>query len=70
MMPPTVFPGDPLKNLEDEAYDAAEGAEPAREYGDYSQLGPAIYQRPFRPGVLRQWPIHTDFRPDNVEVGG
>ena len=67
MQPPTVFPRDPLKEIEADAYEA--GADSAREYRDYSHIGPAEYARPFRPGVLRQWPIHTDFRPDNIEVG-
>jgi hypothetical protein len=62
-MPPTVLP-DPLKALEDAAYagvdDAAEEAGAPRV--NYN-LGPAIYERPYRPGTLKPWPIHTDFRP-------
>jgi hypothetical protein len=64
MTPPTVFP-DPLKVLEDEAYRSAEDAaeDGSREYRDYAHLGPAISERPYRPGVLKEWPIHMDFRP-------
>jgi hypothetical protein len=63
--PPAVFP-DPTKELETEAYEAEEDAEEDREYGDYSHLGGPLVAKPYRPGVLKEWPIHTDFRPDEL----
>lgn len=67
MMPTTVFPGnDDLKAFENDAYEGAEDS--AREYRVYQDIGPAVYERPYRAGVLREWPRHTDFRPDNIAV--
>jgi hypothetical protein len=63
MSSPTVLP-DPLKELETEAYESA-AKEP---HGDYSHIGPAVFAPPFRAGKLREWPLHTDFRPEDLEV--
>jgi hypothetical protein len=68
MSAPTVFP-DPLKALEADAYESAAEEDGTRTYRhDYAHLGPAIYERPFRAGKLKEWPIHTDFRPEELEV--
>jgi hypothetical protein len=67
--PPRRVSEDPLKALEDEAYEAAAEEEGPRTYRhDYGHLGPAISEKPYRPTALREWPIHTDFRPDEVET--
>ena len=73
MTPPAVFPDktDPTKGLEDEAYQAVEDAAEEdgtahRSYRGYAHLGPALYDRPYRAGVLGEWPVHTDFRPDEL----
>ena len=68
---PAVLQDDPLKALEDEAWREAE--EMAEENGSggkdrqYANLG-TEYAKPFRAAQLREWPIHTDFRPDNLKV--
>jgi len=64
---PTVFP-DPMKATEDAVYagvgDSAEEHRYMRgDNREYGHLGPAISEAPYRPGVLKAWPIHTDFRP-------
>jgi hypothetical protein len=70
MMPPAEFHDDPLKELEDEAYDAAEdeGASYERKYKDYTHIGSPVWEPIYRPGVLKEWPLHTDFRPHELEV--
>jgi hypothetical protein len=61
MSAPIVFP-DSEDELEQEA---CVGVSDER---DYSHIGGAIYERPFRACTLRPWPRHTDFRPDELEV--
>ena len=65
--PPHRVFSDLLSWLEDDAYEAAEEA-PAKYRGEYAHIGGPIFATNYRPGVLREWPIHTDFRPDNLEV--
>jgi hypothetical protein len=64
--PPAVLP-DLLDGLGDEAYDFAEEL-PAKYRGGYDHIGGAVYERSYLPGVLGEWPEHTDFRPDNLNV--
>jgi hypothetical protein len=64
---------DPLKALEDEAYAACEEAAEQEgsahgKYRHYAHLG-SEYAKPFRAEELGKWPLHTDFRPDNLKVG-
>ena len=68
----TIPSSIPLKAMEDAAYEGVE--ETAEEegskrcnYGDYAHLGPAIAEPSYRPGVLREWPRHTDFRLDELQ---
>jgi hypothetical protein len=58
---------DPLQAMEDAAYEDVEEAAEQRE-AYYAKDGPAAYVKPYRPGVKREWPAHTDFRPDELEV--
>jgi hypothetical protein len=62
---PIVFPDEDSEAQEEIETGAENGGRPS---GDYSHLGPAIYERPFRACELGPWPRHTDFRPDELEV--
>jgi hypothetical protein len=66
--PPGRVHEDPLKPLEDDAYQLSEKAEdsPAQYRGEYAHIGPAVYEPPFRARTMREWPAHTDFRPDEL----
>ena len=64
--PRRVSIADPLKEMEAEAYETAEDlpAEPPPNSKDGTvQFAPA-----YRLQMLRPWPFHTDFRPDNLSV--
>ena len=72
MQPPrrASNPEDPLKALEAEAYQAAEDSATSEPY--HGKDGPPAYVKPYRPEILREWPIYTNFRPDELsakEVG-
>jgi hypothetical protein len=58
---------DLLQQLEAGAFESAEGTT-GGETSEYGHLGPAIYAPCFRAGKLREWPMQTDFRPDNIEA--
>ena len=62
--PPAEFHDHAVKALEAEAYEAAEDAADSPSIKDK----PSLYAPIYRADVLREWPIHTDFRPDNIEA--
>lgn len=62
-MPRAEFHNDPLTELEAEAYQATPPCRPSPESKD----GPPEYAPAYVTGVLRPWPRHTDFTPDEME---
>jgi hypothetical protein len=58
---------DPLKALEDEAYQG-DASPPAQYRGEYAHIGGPVYEKSFRAQQIREWPMHTDFSPDNLEM--
>jgi hypothetical protein len=72
MQPPRRVPEDPLKTLEDEAYEACEDGSEEKGRRDknreYAHIGGPIHGSNYRPAKLGEWPVHTDFLPDNLNV--
>jgi hypothetical protein len=66
--PRRVSNNDPGKELEAPACEASEETETDLSPAPYSKDGPIEWSRRYVPTVLKEWPAHTDFRPDEMEV--